>query len=105
MPPMDEAGRPREPDCLDSNPATWHLAVNQLGVAKRGFIMDATYTSEVWNHPVTAYRYEYFNPKTDLPAASLKNAIVELARFPEDHYSRSRGAASRFVIGIEMQVT
>src|SRR5260370_1560050 len=79
-------------ECFDTNPATWHLViVNQIGLNKRSFVMDASWSTEVWNQPVYAYRIRYFNPQKlgpnlrspkfgqkakDLPAMKLKDAIV-----------------------------
>ncbi len=64
-PEKDEvSGRVLDEDCFDTNPGTWHLVVvNQIGVSKRSFIMDATYDYEVWNQPVVSYDYKYFNVK------------------------------------------
>lgn len=43
-PEKDENGRVIEPDCVDNNPASWHLSVlNQIGITGRSMIMDATY--------------------------------------------------------------
>src|SRR6185436_9002354 len=59
-PKKDRNGRVISPACFDSNPGTWHLAVvNQIGVAKRSMVIDATYDFEVWNQPVYGYRYRY----------------------------------------------
>jgi len=56
-------GRLRRQDCFDTNPATFHLALaNMIGVARRSFIMDATFDAEVWNQPLVSYRFIYFNP-------------------------------------------
>ena len=60
-----ETGRVNDPNCRDNNPATWHIAVvNQIAVARRSFVMDATFDYEVWNQPVLEYSYRYFNPMT-----------------------------------------
>ena len=64
-PPMDANGRLLSARAFDTNPGTWHMSVvNQIGVARRSFVIDATYDYEVWNQPVYSYRYSYFNPLT-----------------------------------------
>ncbi len=53
----DDAGRPKQGECIDTNPATWHLlATNYLGVKRQSFVMDRTYDDEVWNQPLRGYR-------------------------------------------------
>src|SRR5690606_8103705 len=38
-PRRDSNGRVTEPDCLDTNPGTWHVSVvNQLGIRKQSFV-------------------------------------------------------------------
>src|SRR5688572_29322977 len=57
-PKEDRNGRVTDPDCFDTNPGAWHLAVvNQVGVSKRSFVFDSSYDYEVWTQP--AYSYEY----------------------------------------------
>jgi len=56
-------GRIDSQDCFDINPATFHLALgNLVGKAKGSFIMDKAYDYQVWNQPIVAYEFEYFNP-------------------------------------------
>lgn len=104
-PGSDTSGRPINPDCLDSNPASWHLAVvNQIGHAKRSFVMDYVSTSEVWNQPVTKYKFTYFNPQT-MYYADINGAIVPTNSFPEDKYKKFRDTRAVSIIGIQMTVT
>lgn len=79
-PPTDpENGRILAKECFDTNPGTWHLAVvNQIGVKKRSFVLDATYDYEVWNQPAYSYEYTYFNPKTNQPVRRMSDGIVSL---------------------------
>ncbi len=62
-PKLYKNGRISEADCIDTNPATFHLALGNL-IGARGipFIMDATFDAEVWNQPILAYEFKYFNP-------------------------------------------
>ncbi|MGZ3687417.1 MAG: hypothetical protein ACXWPM_07060 [Bdellovibrionota bacterium] len=105
-PPADGSGHTQDPACLDTNPGTWHKAVvNQIGVQKRGFIMDATYDYEIWNQPVYSYRYNYFNPATLQDVTSLADARVPLAGFTQDRFKAYRSPSASSVVGIAMTVT
>jgi len=56
-------GRIRDSECFDNNPGTFHLALaNLIGIAKSSFVMDAAFDYQVWNQPVAAYEFTYFNP-------------------------------------------
>ena len=56
-------GRVSDDSCVDTNPAAFHLAVgNMIGIAKKSFVMDASFDGEVWNQPVVSYQFTYFNP-------------------------------------------
>lgn len=104
-PKRDDNGRLIDPECFDLNPATWHrVVVNQVGARKQPFIMDATYDYEVWNQPVAAYSYTYFNPQTMAPVASLELAKVARAEFTRDVFSKYRSAKVSAVAGINMVV-
>jgi hypothetical protein len=53
---LDNTGRPREGECRDMNPGSFHvIATNFLGLRKQGFVEDRTYDAEVWNQPVEGY--------------------------------------------------
>lgn len=56
-------GRVAQPECFDNNPATLHAALGNL-IGREGipFVMDASWDYEVWNQPILAYRFQYFNP-------------------------------------------
>lgn len=85
----DANGRVIQPECRDLNPGTLHLALTQmLGnedvEARKGFVADVTYTSEVWNQAVVAYRVkkqsiEKFNRATDSAAKFRAPGTVSLA--------------------------
>lgn len=98
-------GRILNPDCFDLNPATWHLViVNMVGRQHRSFIMDATFDYEVWNQPVVAYTYKYFNPQTGVKSKSLEKSIVSREDFTRDPYSAFRSNEARFFVGVAMKV-
>lgn len=76
-PERDENGRIKDSDCFDTNPATWHIAItNQIGVAKRSFVLDVQFDYEVWNQPVLGYKYTYFNVKTKERFNTIEEAIM-----------------------------
>lgn len=105
-PTKDEAGRLSSPPCFDNNPGAWHLAVvNQIGVARRGLIMDASYDYQVWNQPILAYSYRYFNPQTGQSADTLQEGMVAVNALPEDRFKALRSSAAAHVVGITMDVT
>ena len=104
-PGRDDGNRETNPDCFDTNPATWHLAaVNQLGVAKRSFVMDASAGYEVWNQPVHGYRYAYINPVTGKSGLKLSDARVRLADYANDPFRSKRARTAVYVVKIVMTV-
>lgn len=105
-PKHDSSGRVADAECFDTNPGTWHLAVvNQIGVSKRSFVMDATFDAEVWNQPVYSYKYSYFNPNTLKNVSSLSAAKVSIADFNKDKFKKYRSPKTKFVVGIAMDLS
>lgn len=103
-PPVDENGRPTDFDCLDNNPATWHLAVvNQIGANKASFVLDTNYDYEVWNQPIFSYRYEYINIATGKKANSLAEATVRLANY-KDRFKNTRAPDAVSIVRIVMGI-
>lgn len=95
----------RDNECLDNNPGTWHLAVvNQLGISKRPFIMDASSGYEVWNHPVYLYEYSYINPKTRERTTKLSEASLKRGSF-RDPFEKYRSRDAETIVGVAMTVT
>jgi hypothetical protein len=80
--------------------------VNQLGVNKRSFVLDATFDYEVWNQPGFAYEYTYFNPQTGRESTRLSDAIVSKEDFTDDKFKawRNDPRAVNFV-GVRMKFT
>ena len=104
-PRVDSQGRTIENNCLDTNPGTWHIAiVNQLGVSKRSLIMDASQGYEVWNHPVSAYEYNFFNPKTKKRSVQLQGALVQKGEWT-DARAKYRSPGTQYIVGVIMRVT
>ncbi|EDP59905.1 ricin-type beta-trefoil lectin domain protein [Vibrio sp. AND4] len=104
-PEKDENGRVIEPDCGDTNPASWHLAVlNQLGLSGRSLIMDATYDYQVWNQPILGYSLQYFNPQTYRSATNPADAIISLESYDKDRFSSYRSPLAASIVGVQMQI-
>nr|CAA6802427.1 MAG: Periplasmic beta-glucosidase (EC [uncultured Thiotrichaceae bacterium] len=104
-PAQDSNGRITSSACFDTNPGTWHLSVvNQIGAAKRSMVLDATYDYEVWNQPIYAYDYRYFNPSTQNQVNSLSDATVSVNSFSNDPFSRYRSNRTKSVVGVAMRL-
>ncbi|MCM2322219.1 MAG: hypothetical protein NDJ90_03050 [Oligoflexia bacterium] len=105
VPRTDEFGRPLGSECLDSNPATWHLAlVNQIGVSRRSLVADIKSDERIFNQPLVGYTYRYFNPKYWSVVQSLPAGKVAIRDFPEDYFSIFRSPRATQVIGVEMVI-
>jgi Transglutaminase elicitor len=101
-----ESGRLLEPECFDVNPALWHMTlVNQLGLAKRSFVIDAAYDYEVWNQPIKSYRYRYFNPQTGVVAFNAAAATIKKADYSKDKFAKFRSARAAAYVGVQMELT
>lgn len=104
-PRKDENGRIIDKQCFDTNPGTFHLAmVNQLGIAKRAVVMDATYDYEVWNHPIVGYRYSYFNPQTDRSTDDFNQAVIPMSSYSNDIFRKYRSRDAVSIVGVSMDV-
>jgi hypothetical protein len=97
--------RPRFTGGRGINPDTFHLAlVNQIGVARRSLIADASHDHELWNQPIYAYHYELFNPQTLRHARTLTAARTPIAAYDREHVCRRRGPATAALVGVMMEV-
>ena len=105
-PSSDENGRIIAQECFDTNPGAWHVAVvNQIGIARRSFLLDATYDYEVWNQPAFSYKYTYFNPRTKKKVNKLEEAWVPIGHFIEDKFRSYRSVDAIAIVGIVMNFT
>lgn len=106
QPPADENGRIRSEECFDVNPATVHLTLtHQLGAQHESLVMDASFDYEVWNQPLSGYRYSYFNPQTLQPVSSLAEATVARKDFVSDKFAAYRSSESVAVVGIALDLS
>ena len=102
----DETGRILDEECFDLNPANFHVAlINQIGVAGRSMVLDATFDYEVWNQPIYSYRYSYVNPQTGKETENLKEATVSREDFTEDRFKRFRSNRARSYVGVVLELT
>lgn len=105
-PAQDESGRVTSQAGFDTNPGTWHLSVvNQIGHSKRSMVLDVTYDYEVWNQPIHAYSYKYFNPEALVFVDSLAEAKVPMSGLSKDRFSRYRSDSARSLVGIHMELS
>jgi hypothetical protein len=103
-PKKDDVGRVLSAAAFDNNPGTWHLAtVNQIGVAKRSMVLDATFDYEVWNQPLASYEIHYFNPQTMAFAATVREGTVARGDFKRDKFANHRGPDFKAVLGVAMR--
>lgn len=101
-----ENGHLLKSDCFDTNPGTWHMSViNQIGVSKRSMVMDSSYDYEVWNQPIYAYEYKYFNPLTLESTETLEEALVKKTSFKKDKFLKYRSSDAVSMVGIVMKLT
>ena len=105
-PKQDENGRIISQEAFDTNPGTWHQSVvNQIGVAKRSLVLDVTFDYEVWNQPIHAYTYRYFNPQTYSYADTLEAAKISKDEFTEDRFKQYRSSRAVDFVGVHMEVS
>lgn len=102
-PKRDENGRLIDPRCQDLNPGIWHqVVVNMVGRQKRSFVMDATFDYEVWNQPVKAYSYRYFNLNTEEMTMRFQDALLKTSEVENDKFKSYRSSRAQYLIGVEM---
>lgn len=104
-PEKDENGRVIEQDCVDNNPASWHLSVlNQIGITGRSMIMDATYDYQVWNQPILGYKVKYFNPENNRTSNDPADVTIAMGDYTKDKFTKYRSSRAVSVVGVEMVV-
>jgi hypothetical protein len=104
-PEKDANGRIVNAGCFDTNPGTWHkTVVNQIGVSKRSFIIDATYDYQVWNQPVLSYKYTYFNPETGATSNQASDVLIPRNAYSRDKFKNYRAANATHIVGVQMSV-
>jgi hypothetical protein len=105
-PQEDDMGRIVDPECFNTNPGTWHMAlINRIGIGRESFVMDATYDAEVWNQPIASYKYSYFNPQTFETSTGLFGSTILIEKFTLDKFKKYRSPLAKFVVGISLDIT
>lgn len=95
----DASGRAIDSKCRDTNPATFHLVLEDyIGRQNKSFIMDVTASGEVWNQPVYSYQFQYSNRRSYSPdsysnaaqgTAELVDVFAKVKYMVETQQSRS----------------
>ncbi len=103
-PRANREGRVLSSECFDVNPADWHLAaVNLIGIRQESFLIDATASSEVWNHPVVSYQLEFFDPNnSEQRSPRFRDVMRERSRVTLHRDFRSQAAV--YIVGVTAQV-
>lgn len=106
-PTVDANGRIKDADCFDTNPGTFLLAlVNQIGISKRSFAMDASFDEEVWNYPVLGYSFFFFNPNDGEVSGELNNEVmIEKKDYDDDPFRSYRSSETKYIVGINLTVS
>jgi hypothetical protein len=103
-PEREENGRLKSPDCLDTNPGTWHLAiVNQLAASRRALLFDASFDHEVWNYPIYKYAYHYVKEGSDEKFTSWEDAAIPLSDADRARAPRAEGAT--MLVRVKMEIS
>jgi Transglutaminase elicitor len=101
-----DSGRIIKNECFDTNPSNWHFAViNQIGVAQRGFVMDATYDYQVWNQPVYSYSVAYFNPITRVTTKDWRSSVVLYSDFASTDVFKKYRNNPKYIVGVNMTIS
>jgi hypothetical protein len=76
---------------------------NQVGLADRSLLFDSDPGFQIWNQPVSGYRYRTFNPVTGA-FGTIEESRVELSSFVSDKFRGLRAVGTRWVVGVEMEL-
>ena len=80
--------------CRDVNAGTLHLVLaNELGIAKRGFVVDVTRDAEVWNQPVNSYESQVIEDKSDASPGAAPGTVREVRIATKMTYTVETGAS------------
>jgi len=104
-PKTDSMGRIVDPDCQDTNPATFHLAViNKIGVQKDVLIMDNAHNKSVWNFPIINYKFTYFNPNSEKESGKITDIMIPIEKFSNDKFKKYRSRGVRYIVGVDARI-
>jgi hypothetical protein len=67
------------PECRDTNAGAFHLVLtNELGILKKGFVMDRTRDAQVWNQPVFEYSSSVMKTTMGSSPGAARGTVKEL---------------------------
>lgn len=91
-------------NCRDTNPMTLHLALHeQIKQQKRGFVMDKTRTSQVWNQPVYKYQIEHLAITKSDGSVSKAGEPVSVDEI-DDPFKAYRAEGTRYMVQLKNDV-
>lgn len=91
------------PRCADVHPAVWHTSVvNLTGIQGRSFITEIDANATVNNHPLSGYKFKWFNPKSGRNG-DLAKSVIDLAGYV-DPYKANRSPHAVKLVGVEMEM-
>lgn len=93
----------RDSRCSGVHPAIWHLGlVNLIGKQKRSFVVERKVGAAVDNHPMYAYKMEYYNPNTGKSKKTPKKNIVKID--DKDIFKQFRNPKAKYIVGVETEI-
>lgn len=93
-----------EPRCVGVHPAIWHLAlVNIIGKQGRSFVVERKISEGVDNHPMSAYKAEFFDPYTAKYSASALKSIRPINK--DDQFIEYRNPQATHIVGVRLTMT
>jgi len=79
VPSDPETGLWDDESCFSLNPASFVITLaNQLGIQKRGLVVDPDSNGEIWNQPTFGYNMSYLNILRNLSTTDLSQAKVSI---------------------------
>lgn len=91
--------------CRGTNSAALHLAlVNSVGLEGKSFILDVSPNKEVWNYPVTNYKFTYSNPLSGAVDTDWKKVRASLEGNERDLSSRKRAKGTVWIVNVKAEV-
>jgi hypothetical protein len=84
----DDKDNPDAPECADTNPGSFHVAIaNLVGLQRKSLVEDRTYDYEVWNQPIRAFEVTQNSTVTAAGAMSLLGESGDAYTFNADAVS------------------
>ncbi len=94
-----------EPRCVGVHPAVWHMTlVNIIGAQGRSFVVERKIKAAVDNHPMAAYKSEYFNPETG-KYGTFDASMVSLKDYAKDPFKDFRNHNAQMLVGVKLTMT